>query len=122
MKRESSITKTEGILLGLTALFLCFLLVLHGQDQQAAEVQVDTAVAQEMFLPDVSPLDLNTATAEELMELPGIGAVLAERILAYREGMGGFSSVEELLEVSGIGEATLEELQNLVTVNGGSDR
>ena len=67
--------------------------------------------------PDAEhPLDLNMATAEELMRLPGIGEVLAERILAYREETGGFSDPEELLKIKGIGEATLEELHPIVIV------
>ncbi len=62
-------------------------------------------------------LDLNTATLEQLMELPGIGEVLAERVLEYRETHGGFSSVEELMNVSGIGEKRFAALKDLVTVS-----
>lgn len=62
------------------------------------------------------PVELNRATVEELMELPGIGPVLAERIVAFREQHGPFTSVEDLLQVPGIGEATLEALRPLVTV------
>lgn len=61
-------------------------------------------------------LDLNQATAEELEALPGVGPVLAERILAYRQEAGGFGSVEELLRVEGIGQARLEGLRDYVTV------
>lgn len=53
---------------------------------------------------DVStPMNLNTATAEELQVLPGIGEILAQRIVAYREQIGGFRNLEQLLEVNGIG-------------------
>ena len=62
------------------------------------------------------PLDLNRATVEELVELPGIGPVLAERIVAFREEHGPFRSVEDLLQVPGIGEATLEALRPYITV------
>ena len=61
-------------------------------------------------------LDLNTATAEDLDTLPGVGPVTAQAILDWRAEHGGFTSVDELLEVSGIGEVTLEELRPLVTV------
>jgi competence protein ComEA len=63
-----------------------------------------------------APLDLNTATLEQLDALPGIGPVLAQRILDWRTANGRFSAVDELGEVSGIGEATLAELRPAVTV------
>lgn len=61
-------------------------------------------------------VDLNTATTEELEELPGVGPVLAQRLLDYRDERGGFTSVDELLDVSGIGEVTFGELEPMVTV------
>ena len=77
------ITKTEWLLLGLTGLFLCILLGLFVHDRQTAPpVETEVQVPQEEILPDLSPLDLNTATAEELATLPGIGAELAGRIVA----------------------------------------
>lgn len=63
-----------------------------------------------------SPLDLNLATETQLDSLPGVGPVLAARIVAWRQANGRFSSVEELLEVSGIGEATLGDIAPLVRV------
>lgn len=59
---------------------------------------------------------LNTADVTALEQLPGVGPVLAERILAHREEMGPFRSVEDLLEVSGIGEAKLASIRDLVVV------
>jgi competence protein ComEA len=61
-------------------------------------------------------VNLNTATADELDQLPGIGPALAERICQWRDQNGGFSAVDELQEVSGIGEQRFAELQPLVTV------
>jgi competence protein ComEA len=57
---------------------------------------------------------LNSATLEQLDELPGIGPVTAQKILDYRTEHGAFGSVEELDAVSGIGPATLAELRDLV--------
>lgn len=63
-----------------------------------------------------SPLPLNTADLAALDSLPGIGPVLAQRILDWRQEHGSFSTVEELGEVSGIGDRLLEQLRPLVTV------
>jgi competence protein ComEA len=62
------------------------------------------------------PVNLNTATLEQLDELDGIGPATAQAILTYREAHGGFSSVEELDQVPGIGEVTLAALREAVTV------
>lgn len=64
----------------------------------------------------LQPLNLNTATLEELDMLPGIGPTRAQDILNYREQHGGFRAIEELQEVSGIGPATFERLKALVSV------
>ena len=60
-------------------------------------------------------LDLNTATAEDLQELPGVGPAIAERIIAYREMCGQFLDPEQLLEVDGIGPSKYEKIKDLVT-------
>jgi competence protein ComEA len=62
------------------------------------------------------PVDLDTATLGQLDALPGIGPVLAQRILDWRTQHGRFGSVDELTEVSGIGEATFADLRSLVRV------
>lgn len=61
-------------------------------------------------------VNVNTASAAELEALPGIGPVLAQRIVDHRTEHGPFGAVDDLLSVSGIGEATLAELRDLVTV------
>ena len=113
------ITKTEWILLGVTGLFLCGLLVLFARDQaqmQAMGIATEIAVPQEEILPDLSPLDLNAATAEELAQLPGIGEELARRIVEYRESSGPFETAEQLMEVPGIGEGKFAALEGRITV------
>jgi competence protein ComEA len=62
------------------------------------------------------PLNLNTATLEQLDALPGVGPVTAEKILAHRQEKGGFGSVEELGQIPGIGEKRLASLRDLVRV------
>ncbi|MET7602969.1 ComEA family DNA-binding protein [Streptomyces avermitilis] len=61
-----------------------------------------------------APVSLNTATADQLDTLPGVGPVLAQHIIDYRTQHGGFRSVDELREVNGIGDRRFADLQNLV--------
>ncbi|GHF73214.1 hypothetical protein GCM10018787_22330 [Streptomyces thermodiastaticus] len=62
-----------------------------------------------------APVSLNTATAEQLETLPGVGPVLARHIIDYRTQHGGFRSVEELRQVTGIGDRRYADLRDLVT-------
>ncbi|BCW96052.1 MAG: helix-hairpin-helix domain-containing protein [Fimbriimonadales bacterium] len=62
------------------------------------------------------PINLNTADAEQLEAIPGIGPVLAQRIIEYRQTHGRFQSVDDLLEVHGIGAKRLENMRPYVTV------
>ncbi|WP_302350860.1 helix-hairpin-helix domain-containing protein [uncultured Ruminococcus sp.] len=86
--------------------------------KRAGRASQETRTAPESTTPAAEtatfPLELNAASAAELEQLPHIGAVLAERITAYRDQIGGFSNREQLLEVEGIGEATLYEIYDLL--------
>ncbi len=64
------------------------------------------------------PISINRAGKEEFMALPGIGEVLAERIVAYRDEHGQFTFLEELLNVEGIGKKRLEEILNYIAIGG----
>ena len=63
-----------------------------------------------------NPIDLNTASAEELQTLPGIGVVKAEAIVEFRDTYGPFGKTSEITSVPGIGPATYENMQHLITV------
>jgi competence protein ComEA len=64
----------------------------------------------------VFPININTATQEELEALPGIGPAKAADIIAYREANGPFTTIDQIKNVPGIGPATFEGLKDLITV------
>jgi competence protein ComEA len=63
----------------------------------------------------VSRININTATLEDLKKLPGIGDVIAQRIIEYRQAHGPFSSADDLLGVKGIGVKKLENIRDLIS-------
>ncbi len=83
---------------------------------EKAESSVLSDPAESAVTAASGMLDINTATAEQLTALNGIGEKKAAAIIAYRDEHGGFSSVDELLNVKGIGEKTLENIRKFITV------
>lgn len=65
---------------------------------------------------DASLTNVNTATAEQLQALPGIGPVYAKRIVGYRQTNGNFKTIDELIKIKGIGEKRLENIRPLVEI------
>jgi competence protein ComEA len=63
---------------------------------------------------DVEKININTATAEELMQLHGVGPKYAANIIAYREEYGPFKLPEDLMQVSGIGQMTFEKNRDII--------
>lgn len=91
---------------------------IHTQRQVSRALpETETAEASDNAL-----IDLNRAETSELEMLPGIGEVLAERIIRYREQCGGFTSVDQLTEVEGIGKSRLQEIRSLITVSQSKDQ
>ena len=82
---------------------------------------VATAMVGVSAMQPEEPININTATAEELTALPRIGDVTAARIVKWREENGPFASTEELMNVQGIGERVYERIRPHVTV-GDADR
>ena len=122
------------ILVAITAVFAAFTLGLFlGRNQNQNGVSVSVPAAMQTVPPETAlpaeettqateavtfPIDINAATKEEFMALPGIGEVLAQRIIAYREENGSFSTVDGLRNVEGIGEKRMEEILELITLGG----
>lgn len=67
-------------------------------------------------------VDLNRANAGELEALPGIGAVLAQRVIDFRQSVGGFRTIEDLRGVKGIGAKKFDRIKPLVTVSAGDHK
>ena len=115
------------VLISAAALFLMFTLGYYFGRHSVSGITVETRPPA--TLPPIfenedefdyrlkeNSIDLNTASALQLESLPGIGSALADRIIAYREETGGFTSVEELLEVYGIGEEKFDKISPYLTV------
>ena len=113
-------------LIALTCIFVMFvfgLFCFRKQNRTPVQVQkipaaalADSAV--QIRTDDMDIVNINTATSDQLQALPGIGPVLADRIVSYRRKHGAFGSIGELMHVEGIGEATLETIWDLVTTGG----
>lgn len=117
MKVTGKLMKTEKGILALAAVFLVVLALMRlgasrraaGTDYTVTPQRVQEAAREEL-------IDINTAGAEELETLNGIGPSLAQRIIDHREANGPFQSVDDLLKVSGIGRATLDKFRNHIAI------
>ena len=123
--------KLLTVLLILTALFAGLTLGLYlGRNPAGGSVtvsipaEVQTAPAAAQTQPEASSVDtalavnINTADVAVLAQLPGIGEVLAQRIVDYRSTHGNFTAVEQLTNVEGIGEGKLEAILEQITIGG----
>lgn len=90
---------------------------LRGQNDEENAAGVESAGAA----IDPEKININTATAEELTSLPGIGPAYAERIVAWREENGRFTRVDQLLEIRGIGEKRLDNLRPYIALGDPDD-
>lgn len=122
-----------SILVAVTLLYAVFTLGFFlGRNGSHGSVELSVPAAMQTLPPQTTcpepttpetvavtfPIDINRADAEQLTALPGIGEVLAGRIVAYREENGSFLSTQELQNVEGIGEKRLDAILDLITVGG----
>ena len=116
----------QKVLLAVTALFVTFTLAFFiGRSSVHAQITTERApetLARELPAAESAPaeeaqkLELNRATQAELEALPGIGPVLAERIVAWRSANGPFVSAEQIMDVEGIGEGKFAEIRDSIYV------
>jgi comEA protein len=81
-----------------------------------ATVRAPTKTPQPAQSAQRAPVDLNAASYNDLVRLPGIGPVMAKRIIAFREANGPFKRLQDLRQVKGIGAKTYEKLAPLLTI------
>lgn len=79
-------------------------------------VAMNAAGGDKKKIPPSKPIDINAATSDELQQLPGIGPVLAQRILDYRKKSGPFRNVDELMAVKGISDKRMAKIKPYVYV------
>lgn len=122
MEKQEKKTKVSGVYLvlaALTVLFAVSLVFLHKTAYEGASHGNYTVTTQdktdEITAPTRVLINVNTATAEELETLTGIGPSLAQAIIDYRAEHGAFETAEDLLNVKGIGEAKLEGFRAEIT-------
>ena len=118
--------RAEWLAIAITAAFLLLVAGIHiGHRSAGVPVTVETVetverteqtAAQVRTVPQDEPVNLNTASEEELQSLTGIGPKLAERIVAYRTENGPFERVEDITRVQGIAEKVFSENVGRMTV------
>jgi competence protein ComEA len=103
--------KRIGIWLSVVIIGLGLVYVFKPRPVPPSPISVEAASAA---IPTLSRLNINTASAQELESLPGLGPVTAQKIIEYRETHGPFARPEDLLIVEGIGEKTYRPLADLI--------
>ena len=106
--------KFPGIRTACVILTLC--LVLFCGSMPASAQNADAGSAPAAKTANAAKISLNTATAEQLTSLPGIGPATAKLIIEHREKAGKFNRIEELMNVRGIGEKKFESLKDRLTL------
>ena len=92
----------------------------HIAENTIIYLEADSNETNQTGAPQVvdGKIDINTATLSQLTQLPGIGEVLAQRIIDYRTENGPFATIEDIILVKGIGETRLDSIRDHITIGG----
>lgn len=116
--------KPKFVLIAITVGCLCILLgIFIGRNllpsyYMRTYTPTDNTPSDTSNLGDKGKININTATEEQLTQLPGIGPTIAQRIVAYREEHGPLKSLDELTEIKGIGTGILDNISPYITTGG----
>ena len=124
MQEVRQMKKQAWIFIAITGMFICVLIgifigrnmkhnYVHMNDSTQAQTQNPTQVTQE----NDGKININTATEQQLMLLPGVGETTAKKIIEYRTTNNGFNSVEDIMNVSGIGEKKFAQMKPYIKVD-----
>lgn len=117
MLAKGKATKTEIFLLLLTAIFMLSMCCMYFMRRTGGAVPWYTVTTQKGAGAEeitIEKININTADLELLQTLDGIGPVLAQRIVDWRDAGGVFETPEDLMEIYGIGEATVKQIREFI--------
>ena len=88
---------------------------LDRKDKTGMEQEPNRSV-EKKYKPTIEIININTADKQDLIKLPKIGAVTAERIIRFRDDFGSFETLDDLMKIKGIGSKTLEKIKHHITL------
>ncbi len=102
----------------------CYLIGLRAYQNRETKIEIPVTTLSpdaddnnyQSSLSDGETININTATKTEIMRLKGIGEVMAERIIAMRDNLGRFTSIDQLKNVKGIGDKAFNEIKDYITI------
>lgn len=123
--------KTEIVFIIITLVAICATVIITNGNSSSCEIttvqseqsesekqdtQIETSSVENSSTPDMELININTATKNELSGLNGIGEVIAQRIIDFRDKYGEFTCKEDIMDVKGIGIGTYSKIQDSICI------